>query len=48
MCKADWPFENIDHAARWFDACPIGENDRLKIDRTNAMKLFKLVPSRVN
>jgi gamma-resorcylate decarboxylase len=42
MFSTDWPFENIDHAARWFDACPIGENDRLKIGRTNAMRLFKL------
>ena len=42
MFSADWPFENIDHAANWFDACPIGEPDRLKIGRTNAMRLFKL------
>src|ERR1700733_12760547 len=42
MFSADWPFENIDHAANWFDACPIAENDRMKIGRTNAMKLFKL------
>ncbi len=42
MFSADWPFENIDHAAHWFDACPISENDRMKIGRTNAMKLFKL------
>ena len=26
----------------WFDAAPIGEEDRLKIGRTNALKLFKL------
>ena len=42
MFSADWPFENIDHAANWFDACSISENDRLKIGRLNAMKLFKL------
>jgi 2,3-dihydroxybenzoate decarboxylase len=42
MFSADWPFENIDHAARWFDSCPISEPDRLKIGRTNAMRLFKL------
>jgi 2,3-dihydroxybenzoate decarboxylase len=28
--------------APWFDTCPISENDRLKIGRTNAEKLFKL------
>ncbi len=42
MFSTDWPFENIDHAANWFDDCPISENDRLKIGRTNARRLFKL------
>jgi 2,3-dihydroxybenzoate decarboxylase len=42
MFSTDWPFENVDHAADWFDACPISETDRLKIGRTNALKLFKL------
>jgi predicted TIM-barrel fold metal-dependent hydrolase len=42
MFSTDWPFENIDHAARWFDSCPISEADRIKIGRGNAMKLFKL------
>jgi 2,3-dihydroxybenzoate decarboxylase len=42
MFSTDWPFENIDHAAHWFDACPISENDRIKIGRTNARRLFKL------
>jgi 2,3-dihydroxybenzoate decarboxylase len=42
MFSADWPFENIDHAANWFDACTISENDRLKIGRSNAIRLFKL------
>jgi len=42
MFSVDWPFENVDHAANWFDACPISENDRLKIGRTNAQRLFKL------
>ena len=42
MFSTDWPFENIDHAAIWFDAVAISEEDRLKIGRTNALKLFKL------
>ncbi len=42
MFSTDWPFENIDHAAIWFDDANISENDRLKIGRTNAAKLFKL------
>ena len=28
MFSTDWPFENIDHAALWFDAVPMSENDR--------------------
>jgi len=42
MFSTDWPFENVDHAAVWFDACPISETDRVKIGRTNARRLFKL------
>ena len=42
MFSTDWPFENIDHAANWFDACPISEHDRLKIGRENARRLFRL------
>ena len=42
MFSIDWPFEEIDHAAVWFDDADISENDRLKIGRTNAARLFKL------
>jgi 2,3-dihydroxybenzoate decarboxylase len=42
MFSTDWPFENVDHAAIWFDTATISEEDRLKIGRTNALKLFKL------
>jgi len=43
MFSTDWPFENIDHAALWFDALnTISEEDRFKIGRGNALKLFKL------
>jgi 2,3-dihydroxybenzoate decarboxylase len=42
MFSTDWPFENIDHAAVWFDRAAISDNDRRKIGRTNAAKLFKL------
>ncbi len=42
MFSVDWPFEEIEHAAVWFDAADISENDRLKIGRTNAALLFKL------
>ncbi|HEX4177840.1 MAG TPA: amidohydrolase family protein [Rhizomicrobium sp.] len=42
LFSADWPFENIDHASDWFSDASISEADRLKIGRTNALKLFKL------
>ena len=42
MFSTDWPFENIDHAAKWFDVATISESDRHKIGRTNALRLFKL------
>jgi 2,3-dihydroxybenzoate decarboxylase len=42
MFSTDWPFENVDHAAIWFDAATISEADRMKIGRTNAIRLFKL------
>ena len=48
MFSTDWPFENIDHAAIWFDAAPISEEDRIKIGRTNALKLFKLKLSEIS
>jgi predicted TIM-barrel fold metal-dependent hydrolase len=42
LFSTDWPFENVDHAADWFDTASISESDRLKIGRLNAVKLFKL------
>lgn len=42
LFSTDWPFENVDHAATWFDGASVSEADRLKIGRTNARKLFKL------
>ena len=42
MFSTDWPFENVDHAALWFDECSISEDDRRKIGRANAVRLFRL------
>jgi 2,3-dihydroxybenzoate decarboxylase len=42
MFCADYPFESNKDAAEWFDNLPIAETDKLKIGRTNAIKLFKL------
>jgi 2,3-dihydroxybenzoate decarboxylase len=42
LWSADYPFEDVSDAADWLDTMPIGEPDRQKIGRTNALKLFKL------
>ena len=42
MFSVDYPFEDFSDAADWFDRAEIREADRVKIGRTNAMKLFKL------
>jgi 2,3-dihydroxybenzoate decarboxylase len=42
LINAMLPFEDIGHAAGWFDAAEISEADRLKIGRTNATNLFRL------
>ena len=42
LFSTDWPFENVDHAANWFDTLDLPESDRQKIGRLNAMKLFGL------
>ena len=34
--------EDLLEAAHWFDMVGIGETDRVKIGRANALKLFKL------
>jgi 2,3-dihydroxybenzoate decarboxylase len=44
LFSTDWPFENVDHAAIWFDTASISEADRVKIGRTNAVRLFGLNP----
>lgn len=42
LFSTDYPFEQVAEAAQWFDAASISAHDRVKIGRTNAMKLFKL------
>lgn len=42
LFSVDWPFENVDHAANWFDVCTISELDREKIGRLNSKALFKI------
>ena len=41
--SADYPFERMEDAAVWYDATNVVSNEqRRKIGRTNAIKLFKL------
>jgi predicted TIM-barrel fold metal-dependent hydrolase len=42
MFSVDWPFEAVDEGAKWFDRAEIGDSDRARIGRDNAIKLFKL------
>jgi 2,3-dihydroxybenzoate decarboxylase len=42
MFSADYPFEKMEDAATWFDKTPLSDADRLRIGRTNAIKLFNL------
>jgi len=42
LFSTDWPFENVDHAANWFDSASISERDLHKIGRQNALELFRL------
>ena len=42
LWSADYPFEDISDAAEWFDALALSEEDRRKIGRANAQRLFKL------
>ncbi len=42
LFSVDWPFENVDHAADWFNSASMSETDRVKIGRSNAARLFKL------
>jgi predicted TIM-barrel fold metal-dependent hydrolase len=42
MFSVDWPFEEIEHAATWFDGLDLSDSDRQKIGRANAARLLRL------
>ena len=42
LFSTDYPFEELSDAATWFDGASIAENDREKIGRLNAARLFRL------
>jgi 2,3-dihydroxybenzoate decarboxylase len=44
LFSADYPWESMEEATRWFDAAPVSEADRRKIGRTNAQRLLGLPP----
>lgn len=45
LFSVDHPYESMYELASWFDECPISENDRHKIGRTNAEHLFGITQS---
>jgi 2,3-dihydroxybenzoate decarboxylase len=42
MYSVDYPFEDLVQAAEWIDNAEISEADRVRIGRTNALRLLKL------
>ena len=42
LFAVDYPFETFEDASRWLDHCEISDNDRSKIGRDNARRLFDL------
>jgi predicted TIM-barrel fold metal-dependent hydrolase len=40
--SVDYPYESMEEAVGWFTACPLSHNDRAKIGRENAKRLFAL------
>jgi predicted TIM-barrel fold metal-dependent hydrolase len=42
MSSVDYPFEKTIEACTWFDDLHISERDKRKIERENAVSLFKL------
>ncbi|HET9718087.1 MAG TPA: amidohydrolase family protein [Pseudolabrys sp.] len=42
MFSVDWPFEDVGEGSAWFDNADISKEDRMKIGRDNAIRLFKL------
>ena len=46
LFSADYPFETMQDAATWFDASLLSDNDKEKVGRTNAIRIFGLTGAR--
>ena len=44
MLSVDYPYETMQEAAAWFDASLLCHNDRLKVGRDNAARVFAIKP----
>jgi 2,3-dihydroxybenzoate decarboxylase len=42
MFSVDYPYEEMEPAAAWFDNTELSAADRRRVGRTNAIELFKL------
>ncbi|KAG9603401.1 amidohydrolase-like protein 2, partial [Aureobasidium melanogenum] len=42
LFSVDYPFENFEDACEWYDGVELNRNDKLKIGRENAKRLFKI------
>jgi gamma-resorcylate decarboxylase len=42
MFSVDYPYEDMTEGANWFDQCPLDPGARLRIGRSNALRLLKI------
>lgn len=42
MFSVDYPYESMSEGADWFDGCPLDQEARIKIGRSNARRLLKI------
>ncbi|WP_194891145.1 amidohydrolase family protein [Catenulispora pinisilvae] len=47
LYSSDYPYESMREASEWFDHAAISENDRVKIGRANARRLFPGIPEKI-
>jgi 2,3-dihydroxybenzoate decarboxylase len=42
LFSVDYPYETMQEQSDWFESLPISDDDRVKIARTNAVRLLRL------